>query len=237
MRAYKFPLWQAVLAKVLLSYNVAGFASTFVLPAGGGYVGSVEYIYAEPGESIYEFAQRVDMGFNELLKANPWIDSAHILPEDRALMIPRRFRLPSIRQGIVVNLAEYRLYYFPSDENIVLTYPVGIGRVGWQTPLGRTHVVAKQRNPQWRPTRKLHAEAKRQGALLPDYMPSNKYNPLGRYALRLGWSAYLIHGTNQAYGIGMNVSAGCIRMFAQDIEELYTRVPVGTLVHVIDKKP
>lgn len=237
LKAYKPLLWQAMLAKVLLFHNLYGFASTYVLPAVGNAVGTIEYIYPEPGESIYEFAQRVDMGYNELLQANPWIDTTHILSEDRPLTISRRFTLPSIRQGIIINRAEYRLYYFPPDENIVMTYPVGIGRKGWQTPLGKTRVIAKQKNPQWHPTAKLQADAKRHGALLPDYMPSGKYNPLGQYALRLGWSAYLIHGTNQAYGIGMKVSAGCIRMFSQDIEELYARVPVGTLVQIIDKSP
>ncbi|HHF7375330.1 L,D-transpeptidase family protein [Legionella bozemanae] len=210
-------------------------ATTLVIPATGDVVGEVQYAQSELNETIDEIGKRFDVGYYELLRANPQIDARRSLTSS-GLIIPTQYILPNVpRKGIVINLAEYRLYYFPENENVVITFPVGIGRKGWNTPLGVTKIVAKEANPKWRPTENLRAEAEKNGDFLPDEFPSGPYNPLGQHALRLGWPTFLIHGTNRANGIGTRVSAGCIRMFPDDIEFLFRMVPVGTPVRVINE--
>ncbi|HHF7365545.1 TPA: L,D-transpeptidase family protein [Legionella bozemanae] len=210
-------------------------ATTLVIPATGDVVGEVQYVQSELNETIDEIGKRFDVGYYELLRANPQIDARRSLMSS-GLIIPTQYILPNVpRKGIVINLAEYRLYYFPENENVVITFPVGIGRKGWNTPLGVTKIIAKEANPKWRPTENLRAEAEKNGDFLPDEFPSGPYNPLGQHALRLGWPTFLIHGTNRPNGIGSRVSAGCIRMFPDDIEFLFRIVPVGTPVRVINE--
>ncbi|KTD41415.1 L,D-transpeptidase family protein [Legionella parisiensis] len=210
-------------------------ATTLVIPETGDVVGEVQYVQSELNETINEIGKRFDVGYYEILRANPQIDARRSLTRS-GLIIPTQYILPNVpRKGIVINLAEYRLYYFPENENVVITFPVGIGRKGWNTPLGVTKIVAKEANPKWRPTENLRVEAEKNGDFLPDEFPSGPYNPLGQHALRLGWPTFLIHGTNRANGIGSRVSAGCIRMFPDDIEFLFRMVPVGTPVRVINE--
>ncbi|PWY55334.1 L,D-transpeptidase [Legionella qingyii] len=211
-------------------------AATLVLPVTGNVVGEIQYALAEANETIDEIGRRFDVGYYELVRANPQIDARQSLIANSRLVIPAQYILPNVpRKGIVINLAEYRLYYFPENENVVITFPVGIGRKGWSTPLGITKIVAKEANPKWRPTERLRVEAEKNGDFLPDEFPSGPYNPLGQYALRLGWPTFLIHGTNRLNGIGSRVSAGCLRMFPDDIEYLFRMVPIGTPVRVINE--
>ncbi len=211
-------------------------ATTLVLPAAGNVVGEIQYGLAEANETIDEIGRRFDVGYYELVRANPRIDARQSLIANSRLVIPTQYILPNVpRKGIVINLAEYRLYYFPENENVVISFPVGIGRKGWSTPLGVTKIVAKEANPKWRPTERLRLEAEKNGDFLPDEFPSGPYNPLGQHALRLGWPTFLIHGTNRINGIGSRVSAGCLRMFPDDIEYLFRMVPIGTPVRVINE--
>lgn len=211
------------------------YSSVYVLPDNGNTIGEVQYAAAEMGETLSDVGQRFNVGYMEIHQANPNIDPNQPLPEATSIRIPSQFTLPKIRKGIVINLAQYRLYYFPADENVVFTYPVGIGREGWSTPVGKTTVVLKQRNPVWRPSAKLQAEGEKRGHLIPNEFPASRFNPLGKYVLRLGWPTYLIHGSNRIEGIGTRVSAGCIRLLAADIEELFQQVSVGTSVHIVAK--
>ncbi|MBS0357901.1 MAG: L,D-transpeptidase family protein, partial [Proteobacteria bacterium] len=142
---------------------------------------------------------------------------------------------PAPRQGVVINLPELRLYYYPPGTNTVVTAPVGIGREGWATPLGVTRVVAKEKDPYWYPTESVRADAERLGHPIPKMFPPGPDNPLGNYVMRLAWNTYLIHGTNNPAGVGLRSSAGCIRMYPEDIESIYKRVPVGTQVRVINE--
>ncbi|WP_058520435.1 L,D-transpeptidase family protein [Legionella tucsonensis] len=211
-------------------------ATTLVIPATGDVVGEVQYAQSGLNETIDEIGKRFDVGYYEILRANPQIDARRSSTINSGLIIPTQYILPDVpRKGIVINLAEYRLYYFPENENVVVTFPVGIGRKGWNTPLGVTKIVAKEANPKWRPTENLRVEAEKNGNFLPDEFPSGPYNPLGRHALRLGWPTFLIHGTNRVNGIGTRVSAGCIRMFPDDIDFLFRMVSVGTPVRVINE--
>jgi L,D-transpeptidase ErfK/SrfK len=155
-------------------------------------------------------------------------------------VLPTRYILPDTpREGLVLNIAELRLYYYPKagvdGERVVYTYPVSIGRMDWKTPLGITRVTGKETDPAWRPPASIKAEHAAQGDILPDVVPGGPDNPLGRHALRLALPSYLIHGTNRPHGIGMRVTHGCVRMYPEDIEGLFGMVPVGTPVRLIDQ--
>lgn len=212
------------------------YASTLVIPEGGQIVGEVEYSYAEIDETIDEVGLRFNLGHSEMVHANPYVNPRVTLPTNTPVVIPSQFILPDTsKTGIVINLAEYRLYFYPAYENVVMTFPIGIGRKGWETPLGFTTINSKSVNPTWRPSAKLRAAAEEQGAPIPEVFPAGADNPLGKHVLRLGWPSYLIHGTNRADGVGSRVSAGCIRMLPDDIEELFNLVPAGTRVRIINE--
>lgn len=211
-------------------------ATTLVIPPQGNVVGTIEYAYPDPGETLADVGVRYDIGYQEMVKANPKIDSVGILSPQERLLIPSQFILPQVpRHGLVINLSDYRLYFFPENDNVVMTYPVGIGRKGWGTPCGLTKITAKQVNPTWHPTASVQAYAAKHGVLMPDVFPPGSGNPLGNHVLRLGWPTYLIHGSNSDGGIGERVSAGCIRMLPDDIEYLFDLVKVGTPVRIVKK--
>ncbi len=174
------------------------------------------------------------MGYQEMVKANPDLNPVDVLSPRVRVLIPSQFTLPKApRHGLVINLADYRLYFFPENDNVVMTFPVGIGRKGWSTPCGLTKVIAKQANPTWHPTASVQEYAAQHGVLMPDSFPAGPGNPLGKHVLRLGWPTYLIHGSNSDGGIGERVSAGCIRMLPEDIEYLFDLVKVGTPVRIV----
>jgi L,D-transpeptidase ErfK/SrfK len=134
-------------------------------------------------------------------------------------------------EGVVINLADMRLYYFAEPGGAMQSFPIGIGRDGLLTPLGSTEVVRKTKDPTWRPTPRMRAE----DPALPEAVPPGPDNPLGNRAMYLGWSQYLIHGTNKPLGIGRRTSSGCVRMYPEDVEYLYDRVAIGTKVTVVDQ--
>ncbi len=211
-------------------------ATTLVIPPSGDLVGEVQYANPEIGETLAEVGRRFNIGYDEMVRANPKIDAGKGLSDQEKLTIPSQFILPKAsRCGIVINLAEFRLYYYPPGENVVVTFPVGIGREGWNTPLGVTTITAKQTDPIWRPTKNVRALAEENGFPLPEEFPADASNPLGKHVMRLGWPTFLIHGTNGADGVGSRVSAGCIRMFPSDIEHLFRLVAIGTQVRVINQ--
>ncbi|MBA2710274.1 MAG: L,D-transpeptidase family protein [Tatlockia sp.] len=212
------------------------WSATYVMPLKGDLVGEIQYGHPEISETLADVGLRYEIGYYEMLRANPRVDPTRILSPATGLIIPSQFILPpGSRLGIVINLAEYRLYYFPPNDNVVITMPVGIGREGWSTPLGLTKVIQKERDPVWRPTALVRKEAKNIGSPIPHVFPPGEGNPLGRHILRLGWPTYLIHGTNRSDGIGARVSAGCIRMRPEDIEQLFALVSVGTPVRVLNE--
>jgi L,D-transpeptidase ErfK/SrfK len=122
------------------------------------------------------------------------------------------------RSGVVINLPAMRLFYYPPRASKdapqeVVTHPIGIGKVGWSTPEGRTKVTQRTKDPTWTPPLSVRREHEKNGDPLPARVPPGPDNPLGRHAMRLGWPSYLIHGTNKPYGVGMRASAGCIRLY------------------------
>lgn len=211
----------------------------FAILPGSDVVGELQVIRARYEDTFLDIARAYDVGYDELIDANPGVDPW--LPgAGTRIVLPTQFVLPDApREGIVLNLAAKRLFYYPKPKPgelpQVVTHPVGIGREGWATPLGTTKVVAKTRDPVWvvpPSIRREHAEA---GDPLPARVPAGPDNPLGRYALRLGLPSYLIHGTNKPGGIGMRVSHGCIQLFPEDIEALFAEVPVGTPVRIVNQ--
>ena len=219
----------------------------FVLsPAGdmagdrdGDVVGEVQVIRARYEDTFVDIARSYDLGFDELVDANPGVDPW--LPGAGTLVVlPTRFILPDApRDGIVLNIGTKRIFFYPKvaagESPVVITHPVGIGRDGWATPIGTTTVVAKVKDPVWTvppSIRKEHAEA---GDPLPAQVGAGPDNPLGAFALRLGFPSYLIHGTNKPSGIGMRVSHGCVQLFPEDIESLFSEVAVGTPVRIVNQ--
>ena len=209
-------------------------------PADVDVIGQVSSITASSDDTLLDIARRYDLGQNEILLANPTVD--RWLPEDNAVVVlPNRFILPNVeRTGLVLNLPEMRLYYFPEPEAgetpVVITHPISVGRMDWETPLGKTSIINKKKDPDWRPPQSLKDEAIAEGnEPLPDIVKAGPDNPLGRYAMRLGIPGYLIHSTNKPYGVGMRVTHGCLRMYPEDIERLFENIPVGTPVHIVNQ--
>lgn len=208
-------------------------ALTFPLPQDGDVVGQVQTTKVRRGESLGEIGRRYDVGVYEMIEANPSVDPW--VPAARTVVIiPTQFILPRApRTGIVLNLAEMRLYYYHPDRPLVTTHPVGIGKKGWSTPVGFTTIVSKKKDPSWVPPESVRREHRAKGDILPAVVPPGPDNPMGRYALYLGMESFRIHGTHRPGGIGVRGSHGCIRLYPEDIESLYYTVPVGTTVAII----
>lgn len=209
------------------------------LPASSDIIGRIKVVEAAAKDTLIDIGLRHGVGFEAMQRANPSVD-AWVPGKGTEVRVPTRFILPpGPHKGIVINLAELRLYYYPPVEDgetpRVETFPIGIGRQGWQTPLGKTTVTMTIKNPAWYPPESIIKERAEDGKKLPRVVPPGPDNPLGEYAMMLDIPGYLIHGTNQPRGVGMRVSHGCIRMLPRDIEYLATRVPNGTQVRIIDE--
>lgn len=211
------------------------YAATYQITPGSDIVGQMQSYTVQKGDTFAEVARKYDLGIIELQEANPTVKEKEALKAGTVMIIPTQFILPAAvaRQGIVLNIAELRLYYFPPNTNTVVTFPVGIGRQGWRTPTGETTIVQKRANPEWIPPASIRAEAAARGRDLPAVVPAGPNNPLGLYALNLGWTNYRMHGTNAPSSVGTRASHGCIRMLPEDIDSLFHQVEVGTKVTII----
>ena len=212
----------------------------FPLPAAGtDIIGELQVTTSRYEDTLADIARRYDLGYEEIVAANPGVDPW--LPgKGTQVVLPTQFVLPGgVRQGIVLNLASMRLFYYPkSGPNKpaeVITHPVGIGREGWQTPQGKAYITEKIANPPWTVPESVLREHAEQGDPLPSVVPPGPDNPLGEFALRLSLPGYLIHGTNKPWGVGIRVSHGCVRLYPEDIARLYPEVPVGTPVRIINE--
>ncbi len=191
--------------------------------------GALQTYLVQKGDSLSKVARQFDVGAVQLMAANPQVAWPRLKAGD-TLTVPLENVLPAAaHKGIVINLAQMRLFYF-ADDGTVQTFPISIGREGWQTPSGSTAIVLKRKHPTWTVPASIRAEDPK----LPATVPPGPNNPLGQYALNLGWAGYAIHGTNAPSSIGKPASHGCMRMYPEDIERLFAAVAVGTPVTVVD---
>lgn len=201
-----------------------------------GELGQTTTVYED---TISDLARNFDQGYREMRLANPRVDSW--LPgTGTEVLVPSMYVIPKgPRDGIVINTAEMRMYYFngkdASGAKRLMTFPISIGREQWVTPKGRTTVVSKVKNPAWHPPKSIRKEHAEEGDILPLIVPAGPDNPLGTHALMLGIQGYLIHGTDKPFGIGMRVTHGCIRMYPEDIVTMFHATPVGTPVHIVNQ--
>lgn len=222
----------------ILAASHSALAVSYPLPPEGSrLVGSTQVITVPEGniQPLEAFAAEYGQGLSNMLEANPGVDP--FLPKaGTQLIIPQQIILPpTVRQGIVINVAEMRLYYYPKGTNTVEVLPIGIGQAGRETPRNWvTSVERKQDGPTWSPTPNTRREYAKEGISLPAMVPAGPDNPMGLYAIYIG-KLYAIHGTNANFGIGLRVSQGCIRLRADDIKYLFDNVPVGTRVQIIDQ--
>jgi len=226
-------------ALIAIAIAAVSRAEIYELPPDGyDVIGAVSTITARHEDTLVDIARRHGLGYEDIVRANPdvnvWLPGA-----GTEVVLPTRYVLPpGPRTGIVLNLAEYRLYYFPQPAAgkpaYVMTYPISIGRMDWETPIGITRVISKVTNPAWYPPQSVRDEHAAAGKPLPRIVPPGPENPLGNFAMRLGLPGYLIHGTNRPAGVGMRVTHGCIRMFPEDIEYLFSHIDVNAKVRIIN---
>ncbi|MCK4493118.1 MAG: L,D-transpeptidase family protein, partial [Methylococcales bacterium] len=240
---------------VLLTLSYNSYAVTFPLPPeNNGLIGNPanrKIVKALKTETLLDIARQYDLGQNQIVWANKgvdrWLPSKEVefkkldkegnniisKGKGKDIFIPSSYLLPKIkREGIVLNLPEYRLYYYHNGK--VTTHPISIGRQNWNTPLGRTRIVKKTKNPTWTPPASIRREHAAQGEILPAVWPAGPNNPLGLYKMSLGRAGYLIHSTNKPLGVGMRVSHGCIRMYPEDIERIFPSIKEGTVVQILN---
>lgn len=213
------------------------WATIYPLPYNGArIIGQVQTATTHRGDTLSSIGRRFNMGFYELVEANRSIARFDPLPSNSPIVIPSQYILPDLPQeGIVINLTEMRLYYFLPSRRAVMTVPIGIGRVSWETPTGFMRIVEKRANPTWVVPKSIRQAREAEGVILPVSVPPGPENPLGRYAMRLSKREYLIHGTNRPDGIGRRITSGCIRLFPEDMKELFNQVTKGTHVRIIGK--
>ncbi len=231
-------VWPTLLLLFLLSSR--SFAESFFLPTpDNDVVGQLIAVQLSDSDTLLDIARQYNVGYIEITQANPDIDPWQ--PDKNSfVVIPSLYILPNApRKGIVINVPEMRLYYYPKPKKgqkpMVITYPISIGKEGHLMPLGQSVITTKIENPSWTVPPNVRAAYKAEGQDLPRVVPPGDKNPLGKFAMQLGSSAYFIHGTNKPHGIGMRVSYGCIRLYPEDIEKFIYMAPRKTPVTVINQ--
>ena len=223
---------------VVLLASQSTLAVSYPLPVQGSRLVGQNQTAIVPRDNklpLEAFAARYGQGLSNMLEANPGVD-VYLPRPGTALTVPQQLILPdTVREGIVVNVAEMRLYYYPPGGTTVEVFPIGIGQAGRETPRNWvTSVQRKQEGPTWTPTANTRREYAKEGKTLPAFVPAGPDNPMGLYAIYIG-RLYAIHGTNANFGIGLRVSQGCIRLRDADIKYLFDNVPEGTRVQLIDQ--
>jgi L,D-transpeptidase ErfK/SrfK len=228
--------YQSALLIIALFFAPFIYATTFTVPsAGNSILGEVQYTTSYASDSTATLAQRYNLGLNSIVNANPGVAENSILPPGLNVTVSTAFILPPLpRKGIIINLPEMRMYYFPPGTNTVMTFPIGIGRIGKTIPIENTAIIRKVTNPSWFPTPDIREFNRKQGIDLPKEMGPGPDNPLGPYAIYLRIPTYLIHSTIFPESIGRRASFGCIRMNEADIKEFFPLVNAGTPVAIVD---
>ena len=225
-----------VLLTVLAGWLSTSFAIHYSLSANIDIVGEPRWVKLQLGQNLQTLGQRYNLGYYEVLEANPTIHPK-LAERGTEVLLATQFILPNApREGVIVNIAELRLYLYPDDNNEVITLPIGIGKPGRETPLGKMNIYDKRKDPTWYIPESIYYELKSRGMRVsPEPWPPSPKNPLGKYAMRLSLLGYDIHGTNKDTGVGRRTSAGCIRMYNDDVAEVFHHVEVGTPVRIINQ--
>lgn len=221
----------------LLIAPIAALATSYPLPpANESLIGKITTQSAGSEETVLSIAQKYDLGYNAIENANPTLDMTKQFSPGTTIQIPTKHLLPgNEREGIVVNLPEMRMYYYPANSNEVLTYPIGIGRIGKMIPITKTTITYKRENPTWTPPQDIRDFNLEKGIILPRVMPAGPDNPLGKYAIYMKIPTYLMHSTPYVESIGTRASFGCIRMYSTDIENFFPSITKGIPVEIINK--
>jgi L,D-transpeptidase ErfK/SrfK len=236
--------WLTVSALYFASMSTGALAAVYELPAdGSAVVGTDRRIRLSNQDTLFDVARRYSLGYPEIVRANPGVN-IWLPGEGPEILLPgRRILPPTPHEGVVVNLPEHRLYFYPKprpgQKRVVLTYPVSIGRMDWHSPLGQTWIIAKERHPNWYPSESIRKEHAARGDALPKVVPPGPKNPLGEYKMRLavGDGTYEIHGTNNPVAVGLAVTHGCIRMYPEDVAEATSRVGAGHRSNSLGLRP
>lgn len=233
--------WQVVVGVVALLALSAARAAVWRLPESGNVIGEYQEVLADDGDTLIKIARQYGLGFEELENANPKLNPFAI-KAGTVVHLPLRRILPDVPyEGIVVNLPEHRLYYFPKsagkEPREVVTFPVSVGKMDWSTPIGLTKIQSKIKDPDWHPPESVRKEHEEKGDPLPKVVKAGPDNPLGQFAMRLAipGGAYMIHGTNNPDGVGMDVTHGCMRLYPENIETLFKMVSVDTPVRLVNE--
>lgn len=234
-------LWSIVPILAVLSCSIAKaqgepHPNRFSWPEEGStLIGEFQTMHIQRGDTLLEIAEQYGLGYTDIRAANDGVDPLR-LQIGSTLKLPTQYLLPDTEwRGIVINLAEYRLYYFLPEKGIIYTYPIAIGQGNTPTPQGDMHITARIPNPTWYPPESIRQLWAEQGKEVRRQIPAGPDNPLGPFAINLSTRGYLIHGTNQRFGIGTQTSAGCIRMNNADIEQLVQTTRIGVQVRIIDE--
>ncbi|CDQ11095.1 ErfK/YbiS/YcfS/YnhG family protein [Acidithiobacillus ferrivorans] len=232
----KYPIIPSLLAGFSMLLSSAASAAQFALPAAGSnMVGQLQVVIARHQDTLLDIARHYDVGYNEIRAANPGVDpwlpgaGTHVLVPTQYILPPKPWT------GIIINIPERRLFYFPAGQNMVYTFPVGIFRPKWPDPIGSTRIIAKVKNPTWTVPKNIQEEHAKAGEPIPAFFPAGPDNPMGELALETGWSQIFIHGTNKPWGVGMRVSHGCFHVYPENEVQLFKMVKVGTPVTTIDQ--
>jgi len=228
-------------ALVMSAATAPAQSANFPLPpSGSDIVGHIQVVIPSPQNTLLDIARHFDLGYHEIVAANPGV-SVWTPPTGARVVIPTQFILPPKPwTGIIIDIPQRRLYYFPEhhgrEPDQVITFPIGISRPGWSTPLGKTRIIAKFRNPSWMVPQNILEEHRQEGEpRFPTYFPPGPDNPMGMLAMETGFSEIFIHATNRPWGVGMRTSHGCLHLYPEDAAELFQRVRVGTPVRIIDR--
>ncbi len=220
-----------VVSYFFLLSNVSATSS-----ASGNVIGALSVTKIAKGETLSDIARIYNLGYTEIRIANPKIDP-WLPQEDAEVLVPDMHLLPSApKEGILINVPEMRMYHFDKDAPIKInTYPISVGRRDWTTPHGAMMVSGKLESPAWYPPASILKEHAEMGDPLPRVVGPGPDNPLGKYAILLSKTGYLIHGTNKPYGIGMRVTHGCIRMYPKHIKTMFEKINIGAKVRIINQ--
>lgn len=226
-------LLKLLLLVIMLSACV--YPKTYALKEGQSVYGDLEFKVYKGENDLYEIARQYDVAYDVLLAANPGLEKGEV-KLGSVIVLPTKFMLPNVRHnGMVVNLAERRLFLFRPKEKKFDVYPVSIGRSGWETPLGKYKIIEKTKDPTWFVPKSLYDDQVKKGVDMPKFIKPGPDNPLGKYSMRLSHPTYLIHGTNDPNRIGRNVTAGCINMYPEDVEALFMHTAIDTPVNLINQ--